>query len=75
VAQPSRRTRAERLEIARVRRRTVVAVIAFAVILTAAVLWLLGLAGARPAVGSGSLARHPSTVMKAVASGGRSGHG
>jgi hypothetical protein len=50
VAEPSLRTRAERLEIARVRRRTVLAIVAVAVILTAAVLWLLGLAGARPAV-------------------------
>jgi hypothetical protein len=50
VAQPLRRTRAERLEIARVRRRTVLAIVAFAIVMTAAALWLLGLAGGRPAV-------------------------
>jgi hypothetical protein len=51
VAQPTRRTRAERLEMARVRRRTVAAIVVFAVVMTAVALWLLGLAGARPAVG------------------------
>jgi hypothetical protein len=50
VAQPLRRTRAERLEVARVRWRTVIAILAVAVLMTAAVLWLLGMSGARPAV-------------------------
>jgi hypothetical protein len=50
VAQPPLPTRAERLENARVRHRTVVAIVAFAVVMTAAALLLLGLAGARPAV-------------------------
>ncbi len=53
MAQPLLRTRAERLEIARVRWRTVFAIVAFAVVMTAAALWLLGLAGAHPAVGFG----------------------
>jgi hypothetical protein len=43
VAQPSGRTRAERLATSRVKRRTVIAIVAFALLMTAAVLWLLGL--------------------------------
>jgi hypothetical protein len=49
VAEPGR-SRAERLEIARVKRRTVLAIVGFAVLLTAIALWLVGLSGARPAV-------------------------
>jgi len=50
VGQLSARTRAERLEVARVRRRTVLALVAVAILMTATVLWLLGMSGARPAV-------------------------
>jgi hypothetical protein len=47
---PSGRTRAERLEVERLRRRSAIAIVAFALLMTAAVLWLLGLSGARLAI-------------------------
>jgi hypothetical protein len=75
VAQPTLRTRAGRLEIARVRRRIVVAIVVFAIVATAAALWLLGLAGARPAVGYQSEARHAPAVIDAGVSGGLPRHG